>query len=71
VSAYWPGGVRHVGGASPVCGVRAELEKARADTARCGGRQGEPPPGADLEVASEYLVPGVLADRLVVAGKVL
>ena len=31
VSAYWPGGVRHGGGASPICGVRAEQEKARPD----------------------------------------
>jgi hypothetical protein len=32
VSAYWPGGVRHAGGASLVCGFRAELGKACVDT---------------------------------------
>jgi hypothetical protein len=35
------------------------------------GGGGELLAGAGLQVASEYLVPGVLADRLVVAGKVL
>ena len=30
---YWPGGVRHVDDASPVCGFRAEQEKACPDTA--------------------------------------
>ncbi|GAB3713622.1 hypothetical protein GCM10027590_41760 [Nocardiopsis nanhaiensis] len=29
---YCPSGVRHAGDASPVCGFRAEQEKARADT---------------------------------------
>lgn len=33
--AYWPGGVRHVGDVSPVCGFRMEQEKAGPDTARC------------------------------------
>ena len=40
---YWPGGARHGGGASPVCGFRAERGKVRPDTvARRGGgwRQG-------------------------------
>ena len=32
--AYWPGGVRHVGDVSPVCGFRMEQEKAGPDTAR-------------------------------------
>jgi hypothetical protein len=31
--AYWPGGVRHVDDASPVCRVRMEQEKAFPDTA--------------------------------------
>ena len=30
---YWPGGVRHEGGASPVCGSCMELGKAGVDTA--------------------------------------
>src|ERR1019366_5469275 len=34
ISAYWPGGVRHAGDASPVCGFRTEQEKARPDTGR-------------------------------------
>lgn len=28
VPAYWPGGVRHEGGVSPVCGSCMEREKA-------------------------------------------
>ena len=31
---YWPGGVRHVGDVSPVCGFRMEQEKAGSDTVR-------------------------------------
>src|SRR6266567_4292452 len=34
VPEYWPGGVRHVGGASLVCGSCTERGKAGADTAR-------------------------------------
>jgi hypothetical protein len=34
--AYWPGGARHGGGASPVCGSRAERGKVRPDTAPAG-----------------------------------
>jgi hypothetical protein len=30
---YWPGGARHGGGASPVCGFGAERGKVRPDTA--------------------------------------
>ena len=30
---YWPGGARHEGGASPVCGFCMERGKAGADTA--------------------------------------
>ena len=29
---FWPGGVRHEGGASPVCGFCTERGKADADT---------------------------------------
>jgi hypothetical protein len=32
VPVYWPGGVRCVGGASPVCGFCMERGKADADT---------------------------------------
>src|SRR6266704_1128470 len=34
VPEYWPGGVRHVGGASLVCGSCTERGKTGADTAR-------------------------------------
>jgi hypothetical protein len=37
VSAYWPGGVRHGGGVSPVCGVRVEQEKACPGNTRLRG----------------------------------
>ena len=30
-----PGGARRIGGASPVCGVRAERRRACPDTAAC------------------------------------
>ena len=33
MTADWPGGVRHVGDVSPVCGFCAERGKARPDTA--------------------------------------
>jgi hypothetical protein len=32
VPVYWPGGVRHAGGVSLICGFCMEREKARADT---------------------------------------
>ena len=40
VRVYWPGGVRHVGDVSPVCGSCTERGKARLDTA-CVGRSGD------------------------------
>jgi hypothetical protein len=40
VPFYWPGGVRHVDDASPVCGFRVEQEKAFPETA-CPGMAGE------------------------------
>ena len=43
VPVYWPGGVRHGGGVSLVCGVRAEQGKVLADTVRPviqAGREG-------------------------------
>jgi len=33
VRFFWPGGVRHGGDVSPVCGFCAERGKARLDTA--------------------------------------
>ena len=36
-AVYWPGGARHGGGASLVCGFHAERGKAAADTASAGG----------------------------------
>src|SRR5689334_22176215 len=44
---YWPGGARHEGGASPVCGFRMERGKASADTVPGGAgcereRAGQP-----------------------------
>ena len=41
VPVDWPGGVRHGGDASPVCGFCMEREKAGFDTARSGFRVGE------------------------------
>jgi len=41
VPADGPGGVRHGGDASPVCGFCMEREKAGCDTARSGLRAGE------------------------------
>jgi hypothetical protein len=41
VPADWPGGVRHGGDASPVCGFCMKQEKAGVDTARSGLRVGE------------------------------
>jgi len=40
VPVYWPGGARHGGGASLVCGFHAERGKAAADTAARPGRGG-------------------------------
>jgi hypothetical protein len=36
VPVDWPGGVRHEGDASPVCGFCMEQEKAGTDTSRSG-----------------------------------
>lgn len=41
VPAYWPGGVRHAGDVSPVCGARTERGKAHPDTAAALLWQGE------------------------------
>lgn len=44
-SAFWPGGVRHKGDASPICCVCVEQEKASSDTAlsRLGRARGSVP----------------------------
>jgi len=49
---YWPGGVRHGGGASPVCGFCMERGKADADTAAlapegAGAARGSAPYGGN------------------------
>ncbi len=47
-------------------------EGARGYCPLCvAGGRGERPPGGDLEAAAEYPLPGVLADRPVVAEKAL
>jgi hypothetical protein len=75
---YWPGGVRHRGGASLFCGFCMERGKAGSDTGACwlpwlaaggGRRKGE-------RLATEIVRRGVpmrgsLADRLVVAVSLL
>lgn len=71
--AYWPGGVRHEGDASLICGVRAEREKARPDTvlpAGLGVGERERPERLEPQGA-EYRRCGALADWLVVAVKPL
>jgi hypothetical protein len=70
VPFYWPGGVRHVDDASPVCGFRVEQEKACPDTpCSCGRGRGSVPSG---DTARDRVpMPGALADRLVVAVRVL
>ena len=37
---YWPGGVRHAGGVSLVCGFYVERGKAYVDTLRAGSWRG-------------------------------
>ena len=67
---YWPGGVRHAGDVSPVCGFRMEQEKAFLAAARLdGAREGV---SQAAETARDR-VPrsGALADRPVVVLKPL
>src|SRR6185437_4496708 len=56
VPVYWPGGARHGGGASLVCGFHAEHGKADADTAcppcRGGRVRGSAPGGRNREALS-------------------
>jgi uncharacterized phage protein gp47/JayE len=75
VPGYWPGGVRHGGGASLVCGSCTERGKAGADTAHSltkvvsGWVRGS---ASTAETGGvEYQSRHRLADRLVVAGKLL
>ena len=72
---YWPGGVRHIGDVSPVCGTCAERGKARFDTVcfpfldeGVGDRE-----NLNWLVARRGRVPlrDGLADRLVVVMKLL
>jgi hypothetical protein len=55
-TAYWPGGVRHVGGVSLICGFCAERGKARVDTAAvrdCGtGARGSASSSGNCEASS-------------------
>jgi hypothetical protein len=70
---YWPGGVRHRGGASLFCGFCTERGKAGSDTGICrlpcfsgggGWREGE---RLATEIAGRgVLMRNPLADRLVV-----
>jgi hypothetical protein len=50
---YWPGGARHVGDASPVCGFHVERGKAGPDTAVRRRREGARTSGRNLRGA-EY-----------------
>jgi hypothetical protein len=66
---YWPGGVRHEGGASLFCGFCTERGKAGSDNDAFGWREGERPV---TEIAGRG-VPArdLLADRLVVVLRLL
>src|SRR6516162_8610909 len=50
---YWPGGARHIGDASPVCGFHVERGKAGPDTAAGRRREGARSSGRNLRGA-EY-----------------
>ena len=70
VPADWPGGVRHVGDVSLVCCSRTEREKACPGTAPWSGGERECPKRAD-PARDRVPIRGALADRLVVAMKLL
>ena len=70
-SAYWPGGARHIDDASPVCRVRVEQEKACPDAVRSGWPGLRECPGAAGTVRDRVPMRGALADRPVVAVKLL
>src|SRR6201989_3011403 len=40
IPVYWPGGARHGGDASPICGIHAERGKAGSDSSTCGWGEG-------------------------------
>jgi hypothetical protein len=74
VPVYWPGGVRHEGGASPVCCICTERGKAEIDTARSVQEwvawvRGSASSGRIREALSTVAIP--LADRFVVVMKPL
>jgi hypothetical protein len=51
--AYWPGGVRHEGGVSPVCGFYTERGKAVSDTDHLSKvARGSAPSGRNREALS-------------------
>jgi hypothetical protein len=71
VTAYWPGGVRHEGGASSVCGFCTERGKVCRDTARAQRPGDRENPARKLSGRVLSTVARALADRLVVVGKPL
>ena len=56
---YWPGGARHEGGVSPVCGFCVERGKAGPDTAACRGWvvRGSASSGGNRETSSTVAGP--------------
>jgi len=69
---YWPGGVRHRGGASLFCGFCTERGKAGSDNGACwlffwGSRRREGERLATEIVRRRVPMRNSLADRLVVA----
>jgi len=62
VPAYWPGGVRHGGGASLICGFCMERGKAGVDTVDvhrgwCAAARGSAPGGGNREALSTVAAP--------------
>ena len=51
VPFYWPGGVRHIGGASLFCGFCTERRKAGSDNALAAAAFGWWPAGGERESA--------------------
>jgi len=39
IPVYWPGGARHGGDASPICGTHVERGKAGSDSSTWGGER--------------------------------
>jgi hypothetical protein len=69
-AVFWPGGVRHVDDVSPVCGFRVEQEKAHPDMP-CSLERGRGSVPSGDTVRDRVPMPDALADRFVVAVKVL